>query len=207
MSESTCTPELSISSPGSGLLFHVVLHEPEIPNNTGNIGRTCVALNSSLHLIKPLGFDISEHAVRRAGLDYWQHLTLVTHDSWDGYIDSQRPPRLWLVSTKATQTVFEADFQPGDHLVFGKETAGLPSLIRDEFPEHCVRLPMAPHQRSLNLATAVCAVMYEAVRQGLVSGRLCLDQHGYICKSLEPSTRTSRTRKSLNDDSSFLLSK
>lgn len=205
-SQTTTTLPPSIG-PVSGPMFHVVLHEPEIPNNTGNIGRTCVALDSALHLIEPIGFDISEHAVRRAGLDYWRHVSLHTHANWERYKADAQPSRLWLVSTKATRTVFDASFQPGDHLVFGKETAGLPRGIREQHPDQCVRLPMAPNQRSLNLATAVCTVMYEAVRQGLHTGRLFLNSEGYICQRAEPDVEVSRIDEGLDIARSFLLSK
>lgn len=154
-------------------LFNVVLHEPEIPNNTGNIGRTCVATGCALHLIKPLGFDTSEKECRRAGLDYWPRLGVREHQSWEAYLIGAAPgggeavpaDRLWLFSTKASHHVFEADFRLGDHLIFGKETSGLPPAILAAFPERTVRFPMVAGERSLNLATAVCAGVYEGVRQ------------------------------------------
>lgn len=146
-------------------LFHVVLHEPEIPNNTGNIGRTCVAACCRLHLIRPLGFELSEKACRRAGLDYWPRLDWADHADWDAYRASARPPRLWLLSTKATRSVFDVTLARGDHLVFGKETRGLPASILDAHPDSLVSLPMAAGERSLNVATAVCAVVYEGIRQ------------------------------------------
>jgi tRNA (cytidine/uridine-2'-O-)-methyltransferase len=156
-------------------LFHVVLHEPEIPNNTGNIGRTCVALGAALHLIHPLGFDTSEKACRRAGLDYWPRLDVRDHKSWEDYLAAERPARLWLLSTKATRPVFDADLRRGDHLIFGKETAGLPARILGQYPDRALYLPMVPGERSLNLATAVCAVAYEGVRQLLARGELALE--------------------------------
>lgn len=153
--------------------LHVVLHRPEIPNNTGNIGRTCVATGATLHLIHPLGFDTSEKACRRAGLDYWPRLKLREHASWEAYQREERPARLWVFSTRADRPVFDADLRPGDHLVFGSETSGLPASILDTHPG--LFLPMVPGERSLNLATVVCAVMYEAVRQMLARGELTLD--------------------------------
>jgi tRNA (cytidine/uridine-2'-O-)-methyltransferase len=162
-------------------LLHIVLHEPEIPNNTGNIGRTCVATGCALHLIHPLGFDTSEKACRRAGLDYWPRLRVVEHPTWESYLASQSPARLWLLSTKASgRTVFEADLKRGDHLVFGKETAGLPEGILGAYPDRCLSLPMAPEERSLNLATAVCAVVYEGIRQMLGRGEVRLGPDGRL---------------------------
>ena len=163
-------------------LLHVVLHEPEIPNNTGNIGRTCVALDCALHLIHPLGFDLDEKACRRAGLDYWPRLDVREHDSLERYLDTHRDARLWVLSTKGTRPVWEADFAPGDHLLFGKETRGLPPEVLDRFADRLVTLPMVPSERSLNLATAVCAVAYEGVRQ-LIGGRAAsLDANGRIVR-------------------------
>lgn len=155
-------------------LFHVVLHEPEIPNNAGNIGRTCVATGSRLHLIRPLGFDTDEKACRRAGLDYWPRLGVREHDSWDRYLHDARPDRLWLFTTAGDRSIFDADLRRGDHLVFGKETAGLPRALLARYPERLVVLPMIPGERSLNLATAVCAAVYEGVRQTLARGEIGL---------------------------------
>lgn len=172
---------------GSAPLLHVVLHEPEIPNNTGNIGRTCVALGSSLHLIKPMGFEISEKACRRAGLDYWPRLDVQEHESWVKYkqstntkSDRSSQPRRWFLTTKATCSVFDADIEPGDHIVFGKESRGLPGSILDEDRARCVSLPMMPGERSLNLSTAVCAVMYCAVRRFATSGLVAVDAAGRL---------------------------
>lgn len=168
--------------PANGPLFHVVLHEPEIPNNTGNIGRTCVATGSSLHLIHPLGFDTSEKACRRAGLDYWPRLDVRHHADWEAYLRSREGVEggLWLLSTKARRLVFDLPIGPGDHFVFGKETAGLPGTLLDRFPDRLARLPMAAGERSLNLATAVCAVVYEGVRQGLAAGWAGADANGML---------------------------
>ncbi len=162
-------------------LFHIVLHEPEIPNNTGNIGRTCVATGCGLHLIQPLGFSTSVKACRRAGLDYWTRLAPLEHANWDGYLATVQPARLWLFSTKATQTLWQADLRAGDHLVFGKETRGLPDELLGQYADRLVSLPMMPGERSLNLATAVCAAVYEGLRQmhtrgeiGVHDGRLAM---------------------------------
>lgn len=170
------------SSSRSSPLFHVVLHEPEIPNNTGNIGRTCVAAHCSLHLIHPLGFDTSEKACRRAGLDYWPRLDVSHHDSWNAYLNARRPRRFWLFSTKPGRCFFDEHLEPGDALVFGKETRGLPDELLAEHPNKVLYLPMAPAERSLNLATAVCAVVYEGVRQLIGSGELRLDANGRLAR-------------------------
>ena len=161
-------------------LFHVVLHEPEIPNNTGNIGRTCVAAACALHLIRPLGFDTSAKACRRAGLDYWPRLDVREHGGWEDYMADQRPASLWLFSTKGRRLVFDAELRRGDHLVFGKETAGLPGAILDRYPQRTLLLPMAPGERSLNLATVVCAAVYEGLRQLISRGEVGVGDSGRL---------------------------
>lgn len=151
-------------------LLHVVLHEPEIPNNTGNIGRTCVALGAALHLIEPLGFEVSEKACRRAGLDYWSRLDVTRHGNWGAYRAAHPGARRLLFTTRARTSLFDVVIQPGDHLVFGKESAGLPSeVLEDPSVGVAVGLPMMAGERSLNVATVVCAGMFEAIRQ--FSGR------------------------------------
>lgn len=160
-------------------LFEVVLHEPEIPNNTGNIGRTCVALGASLQLIHPIGFDLSEKACRRAGLDYWPRLDVREHESWSGY-EAARDRPMWLFSTGSGRPVFDVDLQRGDHLVFGKETAGLPKHLLKAHSDRVVCLPMRQGERSLNLATAVCAALYEGLRQVRARGEIRLDGFGRI---------------------------
>lgn len=167
-------------------LFHVVLHEPEIPNNTGNIGRTCVALGCALHLVRPLGFDTSEHALRRAGMDYWPRLGVREHDSWAdcraelARVRGGEPPRVWAYTTRATRPHWEADLRPGDAVLFGKETQGLPQGVLDEHADRLLALPMLPGERSLNLATAVCAALCEGVRQCAARGDLALRADGRI---------------------------
>jgi len=159
-------------------LFHIVLHEPVIPNNTGNIGRTCVATRCALHLVHPLGFDTSEKACRRAGLDYWPRLSPMEHASWaefEAWSEAEAPsadakvqddpPKTWLISTTGSTPPWKVELKRGDRLVFGKETAGLPGSLLASAPEFVLTLPMAPRERSLNLATAVCAVVYEGIRQ------------------------------------------
>jgi len=169
-----------VSGPGPGPLFHVVLHEPEIPNNTGNIGRTCVATGCRLHLIHPLGFDTSEKACRRAGLDYWPRLDRAEHPSWEAYLAAACPSRLWLFSTTARACSFDAEFRAGDHLVFGKETAGLPDPLLSRYRDRLLRLPMVAGERSLNVATAMCAAVYEGIRQLCARGELRLADDGTI---------------------------
>lgn len=163
-------------------LLHIVLHEPEIPNNTGNIGRTCVATGCALALIRPLGFSTSEKALRRAGLDYWPRLAPVEHASWDAFVASASPARdrLWFLTTKAVRPVWEARFAPGDYLVFGKETRGLPDTILEAHSDRTLTLPMIAGERSLNLATAVCAVVYEAIRQFASDGRCTITADGRL---------------------------
>lgn len=156
-------------------MLHVVLHEPEIPNNTGSVGRSCVALGASLHLIHPMGFSVDEKACRRAGLDYWPRLSVAEHATFDAYLASQRPPRLWLFTTKRGGVAFDADFRPGDHLVFGKESAGLPASILDRYPDRCLRYPMRPGERSLNLSNVVCTALFDATRVLRDAGHLTID--------------------------------
>ena len=157
-------------------LFHIVLLQPEIPNNTGNIGRTAVATGCSLHLVHPLGFDLDEKARRRAGLDYWQHLDWREHDSWADFLTTESPARLWLFTTKAQKPQWSAEFKRGDYLVFGRESCGVEQSVHDLVTERWgvdarITLPMRTEARSLNLATAVCAGVYEGLRQVTTSVR------------------------------------
>jgi tRNA (cytidine/uridine-2'-O-)-methyltransferase len=168
--------------------LHVVLHEPEIPNNTGNIGRTCVALGCALHLIHPLGFELSEKACRRAGLDYWPRLDVREHASLESYLTGERPARVWVLTTKASRPVWDADLRPGDHLLFGRETRGLPQSVLEQYADRALTLPMLATERSLNLATAVCAVVYEGVRQMIARGEFGLDVEGRL--QVAPDART-----------------
>ncbi len=168
-------------------IFHVVLHEPEIPNNTGNIGRTCIATGCALHLIHPLGFSTSEKACRRAGLDYWPRLNPREHASWEEFERSRElegegaiGPRVWLFTTKTAVPVWESEMQTGDVLVFGKESAGLPEWMLARYPDRLRTLPMRVDERSLNLATAVCAAVYEGIRQQVARGKIVLDDHGRV---------------------------
>jgi tRNA (cytidine/uridine-2'-O-)-methyltransferase len=159
-------------------LFQVVLHEPQIPNNTGNIGRTCVATGCGLHLIRPLGFEVSDKACRRAGLDYWPRLGVREHDSWEVYRSAtgMGAEGIWLFTTRASRCVFDAELRPGDHLVFGKETQGLPLALLGSMPERCVGFPMVAGERSMNVATVVSAAIYEGIRQCFVRKEIGIDE-------------------------------
>lgn len=163
--------------------LHVVLHQPEIPNNTGNIGRTCIATGCALHLIRPLGFDTSQKACRRAGLDYWPRLCPTEHADFEGYLAATQPAGMWLFTTKAARPAWDAPFQPGDHLVFGKETRGLPDDLLKRYPDRLLTLPMVEGERSLNLATAVCAAVYEALRQLVGAGHVRIDPRGRLMRA------------------------
>lgn len=145
--------------------FHVVLHQPEIPQNTGNIGRTCVAARAKLWLVRPLGFRLDDHHVKRAGLDYWQHLQWEAPAHWEELRSRLTTNRMWFFSKRATRCYTQADFQWGDALVFGSETSGLPSQILDETPEYALRIPTQPEVRSLNLSCSVAIGLFEAIRQ------------------------------------------
>lgn len=149
--------------------FNIVLVEPQIPPNTGNIGRLCIATKSRFHLVEPLGFDISEKAVRRAGLDYWKHVDLTVHPSFAAFRESlPANARLWFFTKFAERSLYDAKFEPGDYLIFGKETTGLPKEVHDHEPkEHLLRVPMPGQDivRSLNLAGTVHIALYEALRQ------------------------------------------
>ncbi len=142
--------------------MNIVLVEPEIPGNTGSIGRTALALGARLHLIHPLGFDLNEKAVRRAGLDYWKHVELVEHRDYWSFLENEKPQNLFFFSVHTNKTVFEADFTEDCYLVFGKESTGLPKDLCDL--ERTYKLPiLSPHIRSLNLASAVTAIGYLAL--------------------------------------------
>lgn len=146
-------------------LLNIVLVEPEIPMNTGNIARTCAATGCRLHLIRPLGFDISDRAVKRAGLDYWHLVDLAVYDSLADLFSKQEINDLWLSSTKAPRRYTEVTFRDNCWLFFGKETAGLPEDFRLAHSARCIRIPMREEARSLNLANSVAIVTYEALRQ------------------------------------------
>ncbi|HET8941091.1 MAG TPA: tRNA (uridine(34)/cytosine(34)/5-carboxymethylaminomethyluridine(34)-2'-O)-methyltransferase TrmL [Rudaea sp.] len=147
-------------------MFNVVLHEPEIPPNTGNIIRLCANSGARLHLIRPLGFDLDHAKLRRAGLDYHEFADVAVHDSLDAFVGAIRPNRLFALSTRSSTLYTNIRFADDDAVVFGPETRGLPQALLDSLPpEQCLRLPMRPHNRSLNLSNAVAVVVYEAWRQ------------------------------------------
>lgn len=146
-------------------LLHVVLHQPDIPQNTGNIGRTCVAVGAKLWLVRPLGFRLDERHLRRAGMDYWQHLDWEAVDSWHDLQQRLADRTFWYLTKTSQRAVWNATFSPGDVLVFGSETRGLPPSILAEQPHQNLGLPMREEVRSLNLASTATAVIYEAVRQ------------------------------------------
>jgi tRNA (cytidine/uridine-2'-O-)-methyltransferase len=146
-------------------VFNVVLVEPEIPPNTGNVGRLCLATKSTLHLVKPLGFSLEDRQLKRAGLDYWEDVDVKTWDSLDALIKAKQPGERWFfVTTKTKRRYWDIQFQPGDFLIFGRETKGLPESLLTANEPRCITIPMAG-MRSLNLATAVGIVLFEAVRQ------------------------------------------
>ena len=146
-------------------MLHIVLFEPEIPQNTGNIGRLCVGTDSTLHLIRPLRFRLDATAVKRAGLDYWPHLKLVLHDSIEEIYALFPPKRIFLASTKVKSCYWHIAYQPGDVLVFGPESRGLPESLLHQYPQQGIRIPMNKKIRSMNLANSVAVVMFEALRQ------------------------------------------
>lgn len=149
-------------------MFKIVLYMPDIPGNTGAIGRTCIALNAELILIKPYGFDLNEKSVRRAGLDYWKYVKLTEYSCWDDFISGEGPDptRLFFFSKKGTKIYYDAKFKEGDYLIFGAETTGLPEHIFATYPQQMLSLPIySEHVRSLNLANTATAVAYEALRQ------------------------------------------
>lgn len=145
--------------------LNIVLHEPEIPSNTGNIGRTCVATGTRLHLIKPLGFSLDEKAVRRAGMDYWKDLDLSIYEDYQDFIDKNPDAKIYYATTKGQNKYTDVSFPKGAYIMFGKESAGIPEEILIEHPEECIRIPMGHDIRSLNLANSVAIVTYEALRQ------------------------------------------
>lgn len=146
-------------------MMHIVLHEPEIPANTGNIGRSCVSTGAHLHLIRPLGFSLDEKYLRRAGLDYWKDLNVTVYEDYQDFLAKNPGARIWYATTKARQVYTDAVFSDGDFLMFGKESAGIPEEILVEAPERCIRIPMVKDNRSLNLSNSVAVVLYEALRQ------------------------------------------
>jgi tRNA (cytidine/uridine-2'-O-)-methyltransferase len=153
-------------------VFNIVLFNPQIPPNTGNIGRLCVNAGAKLHLVKPLGFDISEKAVKRAGLDYWDKLDLKVWESVKEFLNSVDINKCHFATTKTTKAYFEAEFNIGDYIIFGSETKGIDENILNKHKEKCITIPMTENGRSLNLAVSTGIVLYEAIRQNFVNGKL-----------------------------------
>ena len=145
--------------------LNVVLFEPEIPANTGNIGRTCVATDTRLHLIEPLGFSLSEKALKRAGMDYWPQLDVTTYLDFDEFLEKNPGAKIYMATTKARRVYTEVTYEPDCYIMFGKESAGIPEEILKANPDTCVRIPMIGETRSLNLSNSVAIVLYEALRQ------------------------------------------
>jgi tRNA (cytidine/uridine-2'-O-)-methyltransferase len=154
-------------------MFHIVLVEPEIPPNTGNVIRLAANTGCTLHLVEPLGFNFDDKHMRRAGLDYHEYAKLLRHASWQAFLDTAQPSpeRLFTLTTRGTRSPFEVAFQPGDWLVFGSETKGISETVRSAFaPAQCLKLPMLQGQRSLNLSNAVAITVFEAWRQNGFQG-------------------------------------
>ncbi len=150
--------------------MNIVLLEPEIPANTGNIGRTCVATGTKLHLIEPLGFRLTENNIRRAGMDYWEKLDVRRYINYEDFLGQNHPRRVFMATTKAKRDYTEVEYTEDDYIMFGKESAGIPEEILIENEETCIRIPMLNEIRSLNLSNSVAIVLYEALRQQGFSG-------------------------------------
>jgi tRNA (cytidine/uridine-2'-O-)-methyltransferase len=146
-------------------LLHIVLYEPEIPHNTGSVGRTCVAAGCKLWLVRPLGFRLDDYYLRRAGLDYWDHLEWEVVDNWAALVERLPPRKPWLFTKTATSNYLQTQFSRGDVLIFGNESQGLPPSLREQYAERLLRIPIRPEARSLNLSNAVGIVTFEALRQ------------------------------------------
>lgn len=145
--------------------MNIVLHEPEIPGNTGNIGRTCVATGTSLHLIKPLGFSLEEKYLKRAGMDYWEKLDLHIYENYEDFLEKNPGAKIYYATTKGQNLYTEVTYESDAFIMFGKESAGIPEEILVEHPDECVRIPMIGDIRSLNLGNSVAVLLYEALRQ------------------------------------------
>ena len=146
-------------------VLNIILHEPEIPGNTGNIGRTCVATGTRLHLIEPLGFQLNDKTVKRAGMDYWDQLDVTRYDDWNDFLERNPGAKIYYATTKGKHVYSDVSFEPDCFIMFGKESAGIPEEILVEHEETCIRIPMLPEIRSLNLSNSVAIVLYEALRQ------------------------------------------
>jgi len=146
-------------------MLNIVLYEPEIPPNTGNIGRTCVATGTRLHLIEPLGFSLDEKNLKRAGMDYWKDLDVSTYKNWDDFLEKNPGAKIYMATTKAHQTYVDVQYEEDCYIMFGKESAGIPEEILVDYEDTCIRIPMIGEIRSLNLSNSAAIVLYEALRQ------------------------------------------
>lgn len=151
-------------------MLNIVLHEPEIPANTGNIGRTCVATGTRLHLIEPLGFRLNEKNLKRAGMDYWDELDVRTYIDFDDFLEQNQGARIYMATTKAPHVYTEVQYEPDCYIMFGKESAGIPEEILVKHKEDSIRIPMIGDIRSLNLGNSVAVILYEALRQNGFEG-------------------------------------
>lgn len=151
-------------------MLNIVLYEPEIPANTGNIGRTCAATDTRLHLIEPLGFRLDEKNLRRAGMDYWKDLDVATYVDYEDFLATNPAAKIYMATTKAPKIYTEVKFEPDCYIMFGKESAGIPEEILVQNKERCIRIPMSGEIRSLNLSNSVSIVLYEALRQNEFRG-------------------------------------
>ena len=158
-------------------MLNIVLLEPEIPANTGNIGRTCVASGTRLHLIEPLGFSLSEKALKRAGMDYWKDLDVTTYIDYQDFLDKNPGAKIYMATTKAQKVYTEVSYEPDCYIMFGKESAGIPEEILVQNQKNCIRIPMMEKIRSLNLGNSVAIVLYEALRQNGFAG---MEREGHL---------------------------
>lgn len=158
-------------------MINIVLHEPEMPANTGNIGRTCVALGARLHLIEPLGFRLDEKSLKRAGLDYWDKLDVTTYINFEDFLEKNPKAKIYMATTKSKQTYVDVTYEKDCYIMFGKESAGIPEEILLDYKKTSIRIPMYPEIRSLNLSNSVAIVAYEAMRQ---NGFFQLEKQGQL---------------------------
>lgn len=158
-------------------MINIVLHEPEMPANTGNIGRTCVATGARLHLIEPLGFFLDDKHIKRAGMDYWKDLDVTTYIDFDDFMKKNPGAKIYMATTKAEKTHVEVNYEPDCYIMFGKESAGIPEEILVNHKDDCIRIPMKGEIRSLNLSNSVAVVLYEALRQNNFEG---LNTEGHL---------------------------
>ena len=147
------------------MALNIVLFEPEIPANTGNIGRTCVATGTRLHLIEPLGFRLNEKSIKRAGMEYWEHLDVTRYINFEEFLEKNPGAKIYMATTKGQHVYTEVSYEPDCYIMFGKESAGIPEEILVKNPDTCIRIPMLSEIRSLNLSNSVAVVLYEALRQ------------------------------------------